>query len=368
VPPAVPPPFVVERIALGSDNTDSRVASTRTREFTVPNDAVSFTILGPTTPQAEVYPVRLIAPNGRVLLDIQDPRATTFRALGFQDHPFAAMYPNDPRLPLTKGKYQFLFAADRPTNVTVDVLIKKGPTPRQGSLPVTLWFAKTSYPRSNPLSAATAPNDPVFQAAITKWREIYATGQIALAANQITYKDLPADKASRLGVLDTDAELNELLAVANTSDAEGLNVYFIDQFNMPGAGGLLGISAGIPGVPSYPGLTHAGVAVALFPLYATNDPLERADFAATIAHEAGHYLGLYHTSERRGTTFDPIEDTPECRGTQFDQNGDRFVSTSECVSADASNLMFWTSNPKVVLAEKLTPAQSWVLLRNPSVK
>ena len=24
--------------------------------------------------------------------------------------------------------------------------------------------------------------------------------------------------------------------------------------------------------------------------------------AATMAHEAGHYLGLFHTTERRGTT------------------------------------------------------------------
>jgi len=367
-PPVVNATYTVEKISLGANPTSNLVSSTVTKTFTVPSDAVSFTVIGATSPQAGILPVKLLAPNGRKLVDINDPRGTSFRAIAFPEYPWGAMYPNDPALPMTPGLYSLSVAADRPTTATVDVLLKRGPTPTKGTLPVTLWFAKTTYPRTGALTAATAPSEPIFQAAIQKWREIYASADVALDAARITYRDVPAAAAARLGVIDSDEELSELFAVANSQNDEGLNMFFVDQFNMPGGAGLLGLSAGIPGVPSYPGLTHAGVCVALFPLYTTSNPIERADFAATMAHEAGHYLGLFHTTERRGTTHDPLLDTPECRGAQFDTNGDRYVSTGECRSVGADNLMFWTSDPSIVLADKVSPEQKWVLLRNPSVK
>jgi hypothetical protein len=34
--------------------------------------------------------------------------------------------------------------------------------------------------------------------------------------------------------------------------------------------------------------------------------------AAIVAHEAGHFLGLYHTTEGIGTIVDPIGDTATC--------------------------------------------------------
>ncbi len=54
----------------------------------------------------------------------------------------------------------------------------------------------------------------------------------------------------------------------------------------------------------------------------------------TAAHEMGHQLGLFHTTEKYGMEFDILTDTPECSiGT---------VSAEECDGYGASNIMFWT--------------------------
>ena len=53
-----------------------------------------------------------------------------------------------------------------------------------------------------------------------------------------------------------------------------------------------------------------------------------------MAHEVGHWLGLRHTSERTGKTFDYIKDTPECPAHR-DHNGDGRVDQAECAGAGA---------------------------------
>src|SRR5438309_445465 len=57
--------------------------------------------------------------------------------------------------------------------------------------------------------------------------------------------------------------------------------------------------------------------------------LDTDGMGTTAAHEIGHYLGLYHTSERDGSEHDPIDDTPEC-------------AAGDSACPDAANVMFWT--------------------------
>src|SRR5690606_14238474 len=44
--------------------------------------------------------------------------------------------------------------------------------------------------------------------------------------------------------------------------------------------------------------------------------------AWTWLHEVGHFVGLEHTSEEDGVSFDPLADTPECRGRRTPRCGD----------------------------------------------
>ena len=70
-----------------------------------------------------------------------------------------------------------------------------------------------------------------------------------------------------------------------------------------------------------------------------------------MAHETGHSMGLWHTSERDGSQHDTINDTPTCAG------------GSESGCPDGTNLMFWSGH-----YPNLSPGQAYVLRRSPIVR
>jgi hypothetical protein len=116
------------------------------------------------------------------------------------------------------------------------------------------------------------------------------------------------------------------------------------------AGGLVaGYSLGLPGPVDVDHPT-AAVLVATAPFASPGDAsLDLPAMAVTCAHEMGHYLGLYHTSERDGQQHDPIADTPECTPTQ-----------SSC--EDAGNIMYWTGGAS---RSRLTDGQGVVMRLHP---
>ena len=63
-----------------------------------------------------------------------------------------------------------------------------------------------------------------------------------------------------------------------------------------------------------------------------------ADQVAYIAaHESGHYLGLYHTTEANAGIFDPLGDTPQCGlACDLDRNGT--LGGNECIDDSSTTL------------------------------
>jgi hypothetical protein len=128
-----------------------------------------------------------------------------------------------------------------------------------------------------------------------------------------------------------------------------------------GSGSILGISADIPG-PFHPS-ERSGVAVSFFTgagpdgIYSSE---EVRILGETIAHETGHYMGLFHPVDFSGSTvvaLDPLDDTDTCS----------FIT--ECVSNDSltQNLMFTSpvrdGNGGFVRQNQLTGQQSGVANR-----
>jgi hypothetical protein len=66
---------------------------------------------------------------------------------------------------------------------------------------------------------------------------------------------------------------------------------------------IAGLSGGIPAQPFVHGSIHGGVAVATSFLQGQADVL-----AAVLAHETGHWLGLFHAQENLSLGGDPIYD------------------------------------------------------------
>lgn len=151
----------------------------------------------------------------------------------------------------------------------------------------------------------------------------------------------------------TDSDLAELL---KTSDGAppGINVFFVStivktEVEDGSSGVVLGIAGGVPGPPWLAhGSIHSGVALALDPTIGSEGDITTDKLGATLAHELGHYLGLYHNTEKGDpekpelTTHDPIADTED---------------------SDKTNLMWWASEGGLTL----TDGQRFVVMRHPSV-
>lgn len=66
-----------------------------------------------------------------------------------------------------------------------------------------------------------------------------------------------------------------------------------------------GVAAGIPGAANTPGTDQSGLALASVP------EADATMEGYVLAHEAGHFMGLNHTTEADGDA-DPLPDTPRC--------------------------------------------------------
>jgi hypothetical protein len=105
----------------------------------------------------------------------------------------------------------------------------------------------------------------------------------------------------------------------------------IAQNGSTSGGEIVGIDGTIPGPATFGGTVHSGAVVNASDLgvgqsLGTNchgapafgNSLGTgacgADVTAYItAHEGGHFMGLYHTTEAPGSYYDPLNDTPQCQ-------------------------------------------------------
>ena len=149
---------------------------------------------------------------------------------------------------------------------------------------------------------------------------------------------------------------------------EGVNLFFIEDYS---DSEILGNAAGIPGsmgiANSWNGVLNSLSA------HASGATLDSQLLGETTPHGMGLQLGLFHTTERGGTTFDILSDTLECHRSTQDNNSDGIVSAEECEEYGGENLMFWDAwNPASRSAgkkqETLSSHQQHVLKYSPIAK
>ncbi|MFV8752789.1 zinc-dependent metalloprotease family protein [Nannocystaceae bacterium ST9] len=182
----------------------------------------------------------------------------------------------------------------------------------------------------------TAIAEADVMAAVTRMGEVYAGGGAAtlgtVAISTLDWDDPYVDAEG--------AEPDELRALAIGDDPSAVNLLFVQDFNEVGT---LGIAAGIPGPNGISGTAASAVMVSVDThLDGDGQTLLTDLMGETMAHEAGHQLGLFHTSESDGLSHDPIGDTLEC-GVEFDLDGDGELTAEECEDSGGKNFMFWTS-------------------------
>ena len=126
-------------------------------------------------------------------------------------------------------------------------------------------------------------------------------------------------------------------------------------------GEIYGIAGGIPGPPK--SSIHSGVAVSLLTSAGPNGTFSNTELRVlgeTLAHETGHYLGLFHPADFNGnfvSNTDPLSDTQSCN------------SLDSCDSNNSliTNLMYATpiedNNGGLVPQNQLTSQQAGVVNR-----
>lgn len=297
--------------------------------------------------------VTLRDPDGRALFDLDDAlawRDPPVRWLPIETHGAAAMLvPNSTpdRVPFGAGRWTVrggLLPGAPGGRVHLSATAAQA---RPGTLALNIHLAPGLG-----VDASTAPTDPRLQGVLETVDAIYQPRGLRVAAERYL-DDVPPQHA----VIDsTEGPESEAADLLRRSVGGGLDVFLVRSIG--GDAPTLGLAGGVPGPFGEPGTSHSGVLVSYDTAVVGDGTLIAAQL---MAHEIGHYLGLFHTQEG----------APPCEGDARPPacapfgGQDPLADTSE----SPRNLMFWALQTfeDGSVNDELTEGQGFVLLRNPLV-
>ena len=246
------------------------------------------------------------------------------------------------------------------------------------------------------LRAANAGSDSTVQRMVQTFKAVMSNAGIT--AN-VTFYDVSATERARFGTLTANStgpcdELSQMFTISSAHPGNTMNLFLVQNLRVDSGNSsttVIGIDSTIPGPASLNGTVHSGAVVSGADLFAStlqNCPSNGAvniggcgpdEVAFIAAHETGHFLGLFHTTEQEGADFDPLTDTLKCpclscaSATDLPKctsssppliTANRCNNGSTCGGGD--NLMFWLLSPGVSRGT-LSSQQAQVMRLNPAV-
>lgn len=178
-------------------------------------------------------------------------------------------------------------------------------------------------------------------------------GTFAVRVGEVRHVVVPGATATRFAVIDHDPEVQDLFTYSAGAARPAVNLFLVRS-----ASEFLGVSGGAPGALAVHGTRCSGIAIAFEDVVSFLSMAPPGFLGTVVAHEFGHFAGLFHTTELDGTIVEPLSDTPECTLAAHDRDGDRMLYPDECLDAGADNVMFW--GPFVPGAH-FSPRQSQIL-------
>lgn len=276
--------------------------------------------------QNNAYVDEVFDPDGTLVWD-GDEQYWSDYSLSYAGWPDLVTSLNWPILPahgpLKAGRWTFKFTTVDPqqwrpkadVKVTVQAQFSNDPGFESGG--VTVHVIYTGGTDADP--AVQAAVDGAFAIWETMYLQVGATPTFATSVYPGNVEFSPPS-------LGSFAEYAELMEV---NEPGVVNLVVVPSFSGAGGALTLGLAGGIPGPLAPTAYSAVGVNVAA---HMGNDlqfsPEEGRILAETMAHEVGHYLGLFHPVEDGFVYWDALDDTAECN------------NRNDCEAALGTNLMF----------------------------
>jgi len=282
---------------------------------------------------------------------------------------------------------------------TYDVSVLTQPVAPSANLQVAFYIVGnlTNPTTLAPLNASNAAGDLYVKQMVSTFQAFLQRGGITAT---VSYYDVSPTDRARFGTnISADStgpcsELSQMFTLSQANPGNTMNLFLVQSLRSSSSvgGTVVGIDGSIPGPSSMNGTVFSGAVVSAADLYTgslancgTTPDMARCgpDRVAYIgAHETGHFLGLFHTTEADGADFDPLTDTLKCPCIACASSGDLakcgsptltapYIAADRCISAPAcgggDNLMFWLLQPGISLGN-LSPQQGQVMRLNPLVQ
>jgi hypothetical protein len=259
------------------------------------------------------------------------------------------------------GTYKFRVAGGMQT-AHVYVVRHSGPDQvNMGQLDLNLFFVQGSGLSSSDLATLEPALDSYFA--------IFA--QAGIARGRVNTYDITGAAAEELVTVSIDDQtptgaFRKLMGYSAKGSNLAYNIFFTSVLQSGGLDGFVvdGLTEGVPVAQGVGGTMSSGSVISVA-AHMRGATIDYKFMAETMAHETGHGLGLFHSSELTpGGPYDLISDTPQCPASA-DTNHDNRLTNVECVAYDGYNLMFWESAGGQAVT--VSQGQADVLLRAPVV-
>ncbi len=259
--------------------------------------------------------------------------------------PVTVLLPNSPASVVASEGYEMAVEVGAPTEIVVSRLQRSEGAGRV--LDLDLFYVGGAG-----LAPASERGPPSVREALGE-----AETLLGIRFGEVRQHEVVGGLRRQLAILEADAEeelpeLPELFALSAGAGRPSVAVFFVRDMEV-----ALGVSGGVPGPWGMHGLAGSGIALSL-------DVLD--DYGLRIgdvlAHELGHFLGLFHTTESDGTVLEPLPMTPSCP-LDRDLDGDLMLLPEECAEFDGSNLMFWAGVGRRLLPQQRALIRAAFVLR-----